>query len=80
MNNTRIAWIVWCCICALGWLFVGLFLWPLLILVPASVLCILLPIGTEPNPPFHYRPPVPSSRFDPRFTQQERDNYFQGPR
>jgi len=49
MNNTRIFWIIWCSMWALGWMTVGWLIFPInLIMIPASLLAILIPVGTEP--------------------------------
>jgi hypothetical protein len=51
MSNTRIFWIAWCCMWALGWLLLGFFTIITWLFVPFSLLAILLPIGktTEHN-------------------------------
>lgn len=62
MSNTRIFWIIWCTMWALGWLLVGFFTFFLgWLMVPVSLLAILLPIGKEPAQqqgyPPHHGPP-----------------------
>ncbi len=44
-SNLRIFWIIWCSMWGLGWLFVGFVFFPFWIMVPASLLCILIPVG-----------------------------------
>jgi hypothetical protein len=80
MSNTRIFWIAWCCMWALGWLLLGFFTIITWLFVPFSLLAILIPIGkgsTEhtvninvnkqgslPQGNGHVTPPVGNVRID----------------
>jgi hypothetical protein len=47
MSQTRIFWIIWCSMWALGWLLLGFFTIITWLFVPLSLLAILLPVGKE---------------------------------
>lgn len=48
MSNLRIFWIIWCSAWALGWMTAGWLIFPInLLMIPASLLAILVPVGAE---------------------------------
>lgn len=61
VSNSRIFWIAWCTMWALGWLLIGFFTFFLgWIMVPVSLLAILIPVGGTGNraaPQVAYPPP-----------------------
>jgi hypothetical protein len=63
VSNTRIFWIIWCTMWAVGWLLIGFFTFLLgWIMVPPSLLAILLPVGradSGPAPQVVYPPAYP---------------------
>ena len=63
MSNTRVFWIIWCSMWALGWMLAGFFTLGLLwVMVPASLVAILIPVGRDT--PAAIAPPAP---FGPCF-------------
>lgn len=79
MSTGRIIWIVFCLGWVGFWLIFGWFLPGLnVILAILSGLAILIPIGktTQPNPETKVRRIVPSSVFDPDFSDEEKADYF----
>jgi hypothetical protein len=75
MSNTRIVWVAWCILWAFGWLLLGFAFFALWIFVPASLVCIWIPVGlerrpTQPGgyqnmPPPTSQPPYPGYRPQP---------------
>ena len=57
MNKKRQMWIQVCCLFAVLWGVLGLFIWPLLILAVCSAFMILIPVGVSENdPPVKHNP------------------------
>jgi hypothetical protein len=44
-RDWRARWVAFCAVWAAIWLLLGVFFWPFWLLVPASLLAIMLPVG-----------------------------------
>ena len=44
-RDWRARWVAFCIVWAAIWLLLGVFFWPFWVLVPASLLAIMLPVG-----------------------------------
>jgi hypothetical protein len=51
MNKKRQMWVQVCCLFAVVWAVLGLFIWPLLILAVFSAFMILIPVGVSDSEP-----------------------------
>lgn len=66
MNKKRQMWVQVCCLFAVLWGFLGVFVWPLLILAVISAMMILIPVGVSENDP-------PRQQHDPEAWRTERN-------
>lgn len=79
MSTARVVWITFCLGWAIFWLTIGWVFLPFLNLLfsVAAAGCALLPIGVvKPLARPYYRGDYPSSTDDPRFTNEEKETYF----
>lgn len=59
MTNLRLFWVIWCCFWAAAWLLAGFITLGLAwLMIPASLLAILIPVGATPQRP--QRPQYPA--------------------
>ena len=76
MSTARTLWITFCLAWLGFWLIFGWFLPGLnIILAILSGLAILIPIG-KPTVKPHTSVTIPSSKYDPRFTEEEKARLF----